>query len=307
MKMQNEPGRKKKYTHQEWTLFFLVLPFLILVFLLAYVPLAGWIISLYDYRAGIPLFENTYIGFKYFGEVLSDRDIINALKNTLVFSGANFLLTPLPMLFAICLNEIHNPRYRKLVQTTTTLPHFISWVILYSFVFAMISNDGLVNQIGKSFGWLDKPITPLQNLKIVYPLQIAFSKWKGLGWSAIIYIAAIAGIDQEQYEAALIDGAGRFRTALHITLPNLMPTFIVLLLMDIANIINTGYEQYFVFKNALVYDKIEVLDLYIYRMGLQLGDYSYATAVGILKSCISILLLCITNTLAKKVRGETII
>ena len=299
--------KKRKFTLQQWKLFWLVLPFMILVILLAYVPIAGWVVSLYDYKTGIPLFQNRFIGLKYFKEILTDRDILKALKNTLIFSGINFCLTPLPILFAICLNEITNSRYRKFVQTATTLPHFISWVILYSFVFAMVSTEGVVNKVGMNLGLLSAPINPLQNLKIVYPLQIGLGKWKSLGWGAIIYIAAIAGIDQEQYEAAVIDGAGRFRTALHITLPNLLPTFVVLLLLNISNIVNTGYEQYFVFKNSLVYDKIEVLDLYIYRMGLQLGDYSYATAVGILKSLVSIVMLCITNTLAKKIRGETIV
>lgn len=292
---------------QEWRLFFLVLPLMVAVLLLAYVPIAGWIISFYDFRAGIPLFKNTFIGFKYFKDILTDLDILNSLKNTLIFSGINFLLTPLPILFAICLNEISSTRYRKFVQTVTTLPHFVSWVILYSFVFAMVSNDGVVNQLGAKYDWWTTPIKPLQNLKIVYPFQIGLLKWKSLGWDSIIYIAAIAGIDQEQYEAAYIDGAGRFRTAISITLPNLLPTFVVLLLLNISNIVNTGYEQYFVFKNSIVYDRIEVLDLYIYRMGLQLGDYSYATAVGMLKSVISITMLFVTNTLAKKIRGESIV
>lgn len=298
---------KKKYTRQEWQLFFLVLPFMIILFLLAYVPVFGWIISLYDYRPGIPLFENDYIGLKYFKSFLQDRDVLKALKNTAIFSGISFILTPLPMLFAVCLNEISSTRYRKLVQTATTLPHFISWVILYSFVFAMVSNDGVVNKVGMSLGLFSSPIRPLQDEDIVYGFQIALMNWKGLGWASIIYIAAIAGIEQEQYEAALIDGAGRFKTALYITIPNLLPTFVVLLLMDVSNFVNTGYEQYFVFKNAFVYDKIEVLDLYIYRMGLQLGDYSYATAVGIMKSFISITLLFVSNAIAKKVRGEAIV
>ena len=232
--MESAKTRKRKYTVQEWQLFFLVLPLMIVVLLLAYVPIGGWIISFFDFRAGIPLFENTFIGFKYFREVLTNRDILNSLKNTLIFSGINFALTPLPILFAICLNEISCTRYRKFVQTVTTLPHFISWVVLYSFVFAMVSSEGVMNQLGIQFGWWTTPIKPLQNLKIVYPFQIGLSKWKALGWDSIIYIAAIAGIDQEQYEAALIDGAGRFRTAIHITLPNLLPTFVVLLLLNIS-------------------------------------------------------------------------
>lgn len=302
----NKP-QKAKWKKHEWNLFFLVLPFIIIVFMLSYVPILGWIIGFYDYRPGIPLFENEFIGLKYFASIFKDKDIFRTLKNTLIFSGINYLLAPLPMLFAVCLNEISHSKYRKFVQTATTLPHFISWIILYSFVFAMLSTEGVVNKVLMGAGIIETPILPLQNASIVYPLQIALSKWKELGWSAIIYIAAIAGIDQEQYEAARIDGAGKFKMAQYITIPNLMPTFITLLLLSVSNIINTGYEQYFVFKNAIVYDKIEVLDLYIYRMGLQLGDYSYATAVGLLKSLISISMLGIANAVAKKVRGTSIV
>lgn len=297
---------KSKWKKSEWKLFGMVFPFMILLFALAYVPIFGWVISLYDFRPGVSLFENEFIGFKYFKAIFTDKDILKSLSNTLIFSGVGFLLLPLPMIFAVCLNEIRNSRFRKLVQTVTTLPHFFSWVILYALVFALFSTEGVMNSMLLDMGRIEKPILPLQNKDIVYPLQIFLSKYKELGWSAIIYIAAITGIDQEQYEAARLDGASRFQSAIYVTIPNLMPTFITLLIMGVSNIINTGYDQYFVFKNSIVYDKIEVLDLYIYRMGLQLGDYSYATAVGILKSCVSITMLVIANTVAKKVRGESI-
>lgn len=298
-------SHKPKWKKSEWKLFVMVLPFIILVFALAYVPLFGWVISLFDFRPGIDIFKNEFIGFKYFKSILTDKDVWLSLKNTLIFSGIKFILTPLPMLFAVCLNEIKHSRFRKIVQTVTTMPHFISWVIFYAFAFALFSREGVMNSLLFDLGLIENPILPIENKDIVYPFQIFLSEYKELGWSAIIYIAAIAGIDQEQYEAANLDGAGRFKSAIYITIPNLMTTFITLLIMKVASIINTGYDQYFVFKNAFVYDKIEVLDLYIYRMGLQLGDYSYATAVGIMKSIVSIILLLTANKIAKKVRGES--
>lgn len=298
---------KQKWKKSEWKLFGMVLPFMILLFMLAYVPIFGWIISLYEFRPGISLFENEFIGFKYFKALLTDRDILQSLGNTLIFSGIDFVLTPLPMIFAVCLNEITSTRFRKFVQTATTLPHFVSWIIIYSLAFGMFSTEGVMNSVLLDMGLIEKPILPLQNVDIVYPFQTFLSKWKNLGWGAIVYIAAIAGIDQEQYEAARLDGASRFHSAIYITIPNLMPTFITMLILSVSNIINTGYDQYFVFKNAVVYDKIEVLDLYIYRMGLQLGDYSYATAAGIAKSFVSIALLLAANKIAKKVRGESIV
>ena len=293
---------------KQWSLLFLALPFMAIVFFMKYVPIMGWILSVFEYRPGRPIFQCDFVGWKYFEMVFTDRDIINTFKNTLIFSGIGYLISPLPMIFAICLNEITNTRARKLVQTITTFPHFISWVIVYSLAFAMFSHEGVINSVFyKTLGLLKEPSALLTNEDAVYIFQTALSQWKGLGWSSIIYIAAIAGIDQELYEAAAIDGAGRLRCAMHITIPGLMPTFIVLLLLAVSNFINTGYEQYYVFKNAVVYDKIEVLDLYIYRMGMQLGDYSYATAVGILKSVISVSMLFIANFIAKRVRGNSIV
>jgi putative aldouronate transport system permease protein len=216
-----------------------------------------------------------------------------------------FLLSPLPMLFAISLNEITKTRFRKLAQTITTFPHFISWVIVYSLAFGIFSREGVLNTVLMKFSLIDEPTSVLTNYNIVYVFQLAISTWKSLGWSAIIYIAAIAGIEQEQYEAAQIEGAGRFACAFHITLPGLLPTYLVLLILRISNIINTGYQQYFVFKNAMVYDRIEVLSLYIYRMGMQLGDFSYATAAGIMQTIFSIIMLFIANKLAKKIRGTS--
>jgi putative aldouronate transport system permease protein len=288
-----------------WNLFFLALPFMVVVVLFRYVPLAGWILSFYEFRAGTPLFKNQFVGLKYFKLLLASRDFYRVLKNTAIFSFLNYLLLPLPMIFAILFNEIPFRKFRRIAQTLTTLPHFISWIIVYSLAFALFSNEGIVNRLLGLFGF------PGQNLltssEAVYIFQTGILQWKTLGWSAIIYIAAITGIDQELYEAARVDGAGRFRCVWHITVPGLMPTFIVLALLAIANFVNSGLDQYFVFNNAFVAQNIEVLELYTYRVGMQVFDYSYATAVGIFKSVISIGLLFITNYLAKKFRGESII
>lgn len=278
---------------------------MIMVLMFNYIPIGGWIISFYDYRPGRPLFDNQWVGFKFFELFFTDRKVLQVIQNTLIFSAISFCTSPLPMIFAICLNEIQSSKFRKVAQTVTTLPHFVSWVIVYSLFFALFSVDGVVNEVLKLLG-SDVQTNVLQNNDIVYLFQTLVGQWKGLGWGAIIYIAALAGIDQELYEAAAIDGAGRFKSAIHITLPGIMPTFITLLMLNISNLINTGYEQYYVFKNSVTYDKLEVLDLYIYKQGLQLFDYSYSTAVGMVKSVISIVLLTCANVLSKKVRGNSI-
>jgi len=299
-------GYKMKRKKLEWKLFFIALPFMVAVFLLSYVPILGWIIGFYEYRPGISLANSNFIGFKYFIAIFRDKAILNSLKNTLIYSAWGYVLAPLPMLFAVCLNEISHTKYRKLVQTATTIPHFISWVIVYSLVFALFSSEGVVNKVLMGAGLIETPMLPLENPDIVYGFQTILSKWKELGWGAIIYIAAIAGIEQEQYEAARIDGAGRFQMARYITIPNLMPTFVTMLIMSVANLISTGTDRYLVFKNPIIYDKLEVIDLYVYRMGIEIGDYSYATAAGILKSFVSISLLFLANQTAKKIRGNGI-
>lgn len=295
------PKKKKK----NWTLFWIMLPLILLVILFNYVPLAGWALSLFDYKPGRPLASNEFIGLKYFSMILTKADVRRVMGNTLIISALDFLTLPLPMLLAILLNEIKSDRFRKAAQVITTLPHFISWVIVYSLAFALFSSEGLLNQILAMMNMKSQNV--LMDKNAVYWFQTVISVWKSLGWSAIIYIAAIAGIDQELYEAARVDGAGRLRCALHITLPGLMPTFIVLMLLRISNFINNGVDQFYVFQNTLVTKNIEVLDLYVYTVGLKKQNYSYAIAAGILKSFISIALLFIANFTAKKVRGESII
>jgi putative aldouronate transport system permease protein len=210
------------------------------------------------------------------------------------------------MIFAILLSEIKNLRYKKVVQTFTTIPNFISWVIVFSLGFMIFSSDGLLASIYMAFG-KTPPSSILGDVRAVYWFQTALSQWKVLGWNAIIYLAAIAGIDQELYEAAAIDGANRFHNILHITIPSLLPTYLVLLLLAIGNFVNVGFEQFFVFNNKVVAESIEVLDVYVYRVGLFGQDYSYGVAIGIMKTVVSVALLFIANAIAKKIRGTTLI
>jgi ABC-type polysaccharide transport system permease subunit len=292
--------RKKK----AWNLFFLALPLMLFVVLFSYVPLAGWGLSFMEYHPGTPVFNNQFVGLKNFELIVKSRDMGRVMKNTLILSGLNFILMVCPVIFALLLNEIGSSKFRRIAQTITTLPHFISWVIVFSLSFAIFGSEGVVNQLFAPLG-LQQAV--LINPRAVYWFQSVLSQWKNVGWSAIIYIAAITGIDQELYEAATVDGAGRLRCVWHITLPCLTPTILVLALLNIAGFINTGTDQHFVFRNAIIMDNIETLDLYTYRLGMQLFDYSYATAVGIFKSFISITLLFITNNIAKRIRGESII
>ena len=296
--------KKKK---KSWKLFFMILPLMVLVILFRYIPLFGWILSFYEYKPGTPIFQNTFVGLKNFKMFLHSKDTIRVLANTFIFSSISFVALVLPMMLAMLLNEIPNAHFRKLSQTLTTLPHFISWIIVYSIAFNLFGTEGMLNKVRQVMHLRPVQLGVLNDYKAVYWFQSLLTIWKTLGWNAIIYIAAITGIDQELYEAAYVDGAGKWKCALHITIPELMPTFIVLMLLCVSNFVNVGMEQYYVFKNSFVYDRIEVVDVYTYRVGLQLFDYSYATAIGIFKSAISIFLLAIANTVAKAVRGQGIV
>ena len=298
------PARKPK---KQYKLLFMVLPFMVIVLLFNYVPIFGWIYSVFDYVPGVPILECDFMGLDYFKMIMKDANVIRALKNTFIFAGISIILTPLPMIFAILLNEIKSGPVRKFVQTFTTLPNFISWVIIFSLAFSLFSTDGLMTSVITKITGAEQAQSVLSSKGSVYWFQTFLAQWKTLGWNSIIYLAAIAGIDQQQYEAAKVDGAGYFRCAWHVTVPAMMETYVVLFILNVGNFLNTGYEQYMLFKNAVTAPAIEVLDLYVYRIGLENMDYSYGVAISIVKSVVSVALVVIANMVAKKIRGNTVI
>lgn len=308
--MRKTPGGggvvKKKMP--EGKKFFLVsIPFLILVFAFAYVPLMGWAYAFFDYHPGMSLFDCDFVGLKTFAKIWSNKEeLFRVMRNTLVMSGICIVTMPLAVIFAVMLNEIRNSRFRKLVQTTTTLPNFISWIVVFTLAFAMFSTDGMVAGVFKALG-VEKTINLLGDNKHAWLFQWGLATWKSLGWSAIIYIASIAGIDSELYDAAHVDGANRMQTIRHITIPGLYSTFFVQLLLAISNMLSNGFEQYFVFYNPLTADKIEVLDYYVFKIGVLTNDYPQSIALGMAKTVISVILLFSANQLSKKVRGESIV
>ncbi|HIS77677.1 MAG TPA: sugar ABC transporter permease [Candidatus Merdivicinus excrementipullorum] len=300
--------KRKKITGRKLTLLLLAVPFVIYMIIFCYIPLAGWALAFMDYKPGIPFGQTPFVGLDNFMYIFEfGADIGNALKNTLVMFGLGFITSPLPVVFAILLTELPSRKFQRFVQTVTTIPNFISWVIVFSLAFAMFSTYGAVNTAFTTLGISDQPVNVLSNPDIVWYFQCALGIWKGLGWSSIVYFAAITGIDTELYDAATVDGANRFQRIWHITVPSVSETFIVLLLLSVCNFLSSGLDQYLVFYNPLVAEKIEVLDYFIYRIGLLQADYSFGTAIGILKSAISIGMLFGVNALAKKIRGTSIV
>ncbi len=300
---------------KKYKLFLMMLPFLVAVFLFSYLPLSGWRYAFYNYKLGIPMDQQEYVGFKWFTSLWSNSaqlsETIRVLRNTFAMSGLGLATSWLPVAFAIFLTEIRTGWFKKFVQIFTTLPNFISWVLVFSFALTIFSLDtGIVNKALVKLGFISEPIAYLNSSEHIWVKMWLWNTWKTLGWSAIMYLAAIAGIDQELYEAAKVDGAGRWRQIVHITIPGILPTFFVLLLLQISNIVNNGMEQYLVFQNAMNKSTIEVLDLYVYNISLgtrSTNTISMATAIGILKSLVSIVLLFLANNFSKAVRGESIV
>lgn len=307
---KNNPGNAGR-KRQGKIMFFMILPFLVLNFLFAYFPLHGWIYAFYDYRAPLRLDQCEFVGFKWFTMLFSNPTQMSQLGQVMINTFAMSLLgiatSILPLIFAIFLSEIQSKWFRKTVQTMTTLPNFISWVLVYSVAFSLFSTTGMVNNVLETIGLISEPIKFLDSDTHTWLKMILWNTWKSLGWNAIMYLAAITGIDPGLYEAAKIDGAGRFRLMYHITLPELLPTFFVLLMLSIANFLNNGMDQYFVFQNAFNRTHIQVLDLYVYNIGLTGGSFSLATAIGMMKSIVSVVLLTLVNLASKRVRGVSII
>ena len=295
----------------QYQLFLMMLPFIALAFVFSYLPLYGWRYAFFEYKSGETLTMDKFVGFKWFTQLFQNaatkRDIVTVLKNTLAMSGLGIITSWIPMAFAIFLSEVKNTHFRQLVQTFTTIPNFISWVLVYAIALAIFSTDGFINTMLTSV--TGEPVTTnyLMNSDHMWLKMLAWGLWKGVGWSAIIYIASISGIDQGLYEAATVDGAGRFARMWYITVPELIPTFCVLLLMSIANILSNGMDQYLVFSNAVNRESIQVLDLYVYNLGIGNGLIPLSTVIGMVKSVVSVVLLFAANGVSKAVRGESIV
>ena len=290
-------------------LLLLVLPFVLLVFAISYVPLFGWVYAFTNYKPGMKLFELNWVGLKQFSRLFSDKaNFFVAFRNTAVLSGLAIVATPFPMVLAIMINEIRNTKFKRTVQTITSFPNFISWILMFSAVYSICaSTDSAMNKLLLGLNLVDKPINLLSNDINPWITQTLLGIYKSIGYSAIIYIAAISGINPEYYDAAEVDGAGKFNRIIYITIPQLMPTYLVLLMLQIANFLNNGFNQFYVMQTPLTMDKLEVLDTLTYRLGILLGDFSYSTAVGVFKSVVSIALLFFSNAVAKRIRGESII
>ncbi len=314
-------ANEKMEMESKYKLFLMLLPFLLLVFAFSYLPLFSWRYAFFDYSAGDTLTMDKFVGFKWFKLLIQNpaytARLLKVLRNTLVMSGLGIITSWVPMAFAIFLTEVRSRKFRKFVQLFSTVPNFISWVLVYAIAFAIFNTDGFINVLINNITSIINYIFSMNIAEVntnylmspdnMWLKMLIWGMWKGTGWSAIIYISGISGIDQQLYEAATVDGAGRFQKILNITIPGLLPTYVVMLVMSIAGILSNGMDQYLVFTNANNKDIIEVLDLYVYNIGINSGLIPLSTVVGMTKSIISVILLFVANKVSKLIRGENVV
>ncbi len=289
----------------------MIMPGVLFILIFTFIPLYGVIIAFKEYNisTGIKgIFSAEWVGLANFKEFVTDINFWNMLRNTLGINILGLLITfPVTILFALLLNELTSARFKKLTQTVTYLPHFISWSIFGGLIINILSpSNGVVNYILTSLGIISEPIHFLGEQQYFWLLAVLTQLVKDLGWGAILYLAAIAGIDQEMFEAAYMDGATRFQRIWHITLPSISGTIVILLVFSISNILNSGFDQFFVLQNPLNIDASEVIDTYVYKVGLREFRMEYATAVGLMKTVIALFLLYGANFSAKKITGKGI-
>lgn len=290
-------------------LLLMLAPAFILTFIFAYVPLGGWILAFKKFQIGTSIFAGEWTGLLQFKRFFVDgSDFGYLIRNTLVINFVSVIQNlVVAVIFSVCLSEVRKKSIAKTVQTVTFFPYFISWVITYSVVWSLLAvRSGAINQFLIQAGVLRKGINIMGESQYSWPFMIYLNLWKYTGYNCIIFLATISGIPQEQYEAAAIDGASRFGRIWHITIMNLIPTLAILLIMNSGWIFNSNLEQFFIFTNSTNWETMEVLDMYIYKFGLKLLDYPYATAVGILKTGVSVLLLVFVNWGSKKISGSSI-
>ncbi|MDU5948127.1 ABC transporter permease subunit [Paenibacillus sp. FSL M7-0831] len=272
-----------------------------------YVPMYGIIIAFKEYNIVRSVAEAPWVGFDHFKEFFQDDNFVNVMKNTLGISLIKLIVGfPLPIVFALFLNEMRSVRFKKAVQTISYLPHFLSWVVLGGILTTWLSDVGIINDLLLALHLIQEPISYLAEPSYFWGIVVASDVWKELGWSAIIYLAAITSISPEMYEAATIDGAGRFQKMWYITLPSIKATISILFILAVGGVLNSNFDQILVLRNALNESASNVIDIYVYQTGMLSGRYSYSTAVGLFKSVIALILLLLANRVTKKLNDTSL-
>ena len=293
-------GRRWKLVRGNLDMYALLLPGLIFLLLFKYTPMYGIVIAFQDFNIFAGIKGSEWVGLEQFQKLIHSDEFLQVLFNTLLISLYKIvILFPIPIVLALFLNEVRRMFFKRTIQTIIYLPHFLSWVIISGLFINILSpSGGLVNEVIRSLG--GQPVSFLTENHWFRSVVVFTAGWKEIGWNAIVFIAAIAGIDQEQYEAAAIDGAGRIRQMISISLPGMLPTIMLMFILRIGSLLEAGTEQILTMYNPLVYGSGDVIGTFVYRMGLGQQDYSFSTAVGLFNSAVGFLLIVIGNMLSRK-------
>ncbi len=305
-------GKKEKSFFQklgsQWQLLVMSVPMLIYVLIFNYGPMWGWITAFQDYKPKQGISGSAFVGLKNFKWLFGRDDFVNSVVNTLAMSIINLVFgTVAAILLAILLNEVMNPLFKRTVQTVTYLPHFLSMVIVVGMAQNIFASNGPINNLLSNIGLIKEPLFFLGESKYFWWLVGVINVWKEVGWNTIIYIAAMTAIDPSLYEAASIDGAGRFSRIRYITLPGIRSTFVILLIMNIGHLMEAGFELQYLLGSSLVIDKSQTIDIFVLKYGISKQQYGVATAAGMFKSIVAIILLFAANTIAKKLNESTLV
>lgn len=292
----------KDFKHN-WMLYLMILPVIVYYLIFKFGPMFGLSIAFMDYKPARGFFGSRFAGLKHFKNFFSDYYFGRLLINTIRISLLDLLTFPVPVILALLINELKSKRYSRVVQTVTYIPHFISTVVICGIVVKLTSSDGGITMILSRFFGI-KQEAMLNNVNYFLPVYITSELWQTVGWNSIIYLSALSGIDQELYDAARVDGAGRLKQVLYITIPCLLPTITIMLILKMGKIFNVGYEKIMLLYNPMIYEKADVINTYVYRKGLIDAQYSYSSAVGLFNCVVSFLLVTMTNRLSKKANGN---
>ena len=297
--------RKKKNWQKDWQLHLMILPGLLFILIFKYMPLGGITIAFKEFLPGKGLWGSPWVGLEKFEYMLALPDTKRVMWNTLFIAAAKILINfPVPIIISILLNEVKNHRFKRSVQTIIYLPYFISWVILAGIIQDLFAKEGLINQFLGIFG--AEPVFFLGNKYAFLGVLIGTDVWKNFGYNTVVYLAAITGIDETLYEAAKIDGANRFQQIWNVTLPGIAPIVVLMMILNLGNVLNAGFEQIFNLYNPLVYETADIIDTFVYRISLVEANYSLGTAVGLLKSVVSFILIVTSYKIANKYSDYTV-
>lgn len=303
---KNERRELLRQLKKHRSYYLMLLPGLVFVIMFLYLPIAFNFIAFKDYKIFLGPFESPWNGLDNFRKLFRTPDFLRILGNTFLLCFGKILIGfPIPILLALMLNEVRNIAFKKTVQTVVYLPHFISWVIIASIATQLLSpSDGVINTIREAFG--ANPIYFMGDSSVFRGVLIFTDIWKEMGWSAIIYLAALSGVPLDLYEAATADGANKLQKLLYITFPSILPTIIIMLLLRVGNILNSNFEQVFTMYNPSVYDVADIVDTYVYRVGIVKVQYGFSAAADLFKSIISFMLVVFCNWLARKAGQESL-